>query len=144
MKPYSFGLKSGVCLGTCHPDLVAVVNKVMSWQVMDFSVIEGHRSIERQQDLFREGRSKIDGVIKQGKHNYIPSDAADLMPYPRVINGVNVWKDERRFTILAGLMYAAAAELGIKLRWGGDWDSDGNANDQSFHDLPHFERLRDG
>lgn len=142
MKPYKFGAKSQSCLSTCHPDIAAVVYKVMEWQVVDFSVIEGHRTVERQQMLFREGRSKIDGVIKQGKHNYIPSDAVDLMPYPRVVNGVNVWKDERRFTILAGLMYAAAAELGVKLRWGGDWDSDGNANDQSFHDLPHFERVR--
>jgi len=142
MKPYSFGAESEKCLGTCHQEIQAVIRKVMSWQVIDFSVIEGHRPTERQQMLFREGRTKIDGVVKKGKHNYIPSDAADIMPYPRVINGVNVWKDERRFTILAGLMYAAAAELGVRLSWGGDWDSDGNANDQSFHDLPHFERIR--
>lgn len=139
MRPYKFGPESERCLGTCHQDLQRVIRLVMSWQVVDFSVIEGHRSTERQQMLFREGRSKIDGVIKKGKHNYIPSYAGDLMPFPRVINGVNVWKDERRFTILAGLMYAAAAELHITLRWGGDWDSDGNANDQSFHDLPHYE-----
>lgn len=142
MKPYTFGPESEKCLGTCHQDIQLVFRKVMSWQIMDFSVIEGHRPAERQQMLFREGRSKIDGVSKKGTHNYIPSDAGDAMPYPRVINGVNVWKDERRFTILAGLMYAAAAELGIRIRWGGDWDSDGNANDQSFHDLPHFERIR--
>lgn len=141
MKPLSFGTKSENCLGTCHQDLQRVVRKVMSWQVVDFSVIEGHRNTDRQQMLFREGRSKIDGVIKKGKHNYIPSYAVDIMPYPRVVNGVNVWKDNHRFTILAGLMLAAAAELGIKIRWGGDWDSDGNANDQSFHDLPHFEIL---
>ncbi len=136
---YQFGRTSKICLAGVHPDLQAVVKKAMEWNVVDFSVIEGHRSIERQLMLYREGRSKIDGINKKGKHNHMPSLAVDIMPYPRVVNGINVWKDERRFTILAGLMYAAAAELGFKIRWGGDWDSDGNANDQSFHDLPHFE-----
>jgi peptidoglycan L-alanyl-D-glutamate endopeptidase CwlK len=36
-------------------------------------------------------------------------------------------------------MFAAAAELGVSLRWGGDWDGDGSRRDHSFIDLPHFE-----
>jgi peptidoglycan LD-endopeptidase CwlK len=32
-----------------------------------------------------------------------------------------------------------AKELGIKVRWGNDWDMDGDLNDQKFIDSPHFE-----
>lgn len=143
---YIFGRSSKAKLETCHPALQAIVSKVMSWQVMDFSVIEGHRSLERQLQLYRSGMTHIDGIRKKGKHNYTPSEGVDLLPYPYSLNGVHVWDDRHRFTILAGLMFAAAAELtrtrllvSEKLRWGGDWDRDGNYADQNFHDLPHFE-----
>ncbi len=36
-------------------------------------------------------------------------------------------------------MLAAAHDLGIELRWGGDWDRDAEFDDQTFNDLPHFE-----
>ena len=29
--------------------------------------------------------------------------------------------------------------MNIKIRWGGDWDSDNIMKDQTFNDLPHFE-----
>jgi peptidoglycan L-alanyl-D-glutamate endopeptidase CwlK len=29
--------------------------------------------------------------------------------------------------------------MGIKIRWGGDWDSDGDINDNRFDDLVHVE-----
>ncbi|WP_303605995.1 hypothetical protein, partial [Gilvimarinus sp. 1_MG-2023] len=73
---------------------------------MDFSVIEGHRSIARQQELYRDGKSQIDGIIQRGRHNLIPAEAVDLLPYPATLNGVNVWADRQRFCVLAGLMYA--------------------------------------
>ena len=106
---------------------------------MDFSVIEGQRSIKRQQKLFAEGKSAIDGISAKSKHNETPSLAVDLLPHPHTLNGVNVWADKQRFCVLSGLMQAAAAELNLTLRWGGDWDGDGNNADSNFHDLPHFE-----
>jgi len=34
--------------------------------------------------------------------------------------------------------------MGVKIRWGGDWDRDGQRvsrdPDESFNDLPHIER----
>jgi len=32
-----------------------------------------------------------------------------------------------------------ASQMGIKIRWGGDWDSDGSVCDNKFNDLVHFE-----
>lgn len=134
-----FGARSQKNLSSCHELLQRVACRAIGYGVIDFSVIEGHRAIDRQQQLFAEGKSKIDGVTKRGKHNEQPSEAVDLLPYPHEINGVNVWADRQRFCVLAGLMYAAAAENGVAIRWGGDWDCDGNNADSNFNDLPHFE-----
>ena len=134
-----FGKRSTENLNSAHPDLVRVANKALSYGVMDFSVIEGHRSVERQKELYDDGKSKIDGINRKGKHNYTPSRAIDIMPYPATVNGVNVWGDNQRWCVLAGLMFAAASEIQVNIRWGGDWDGDGNNADSSFNDYPHFE-----
>ena len=139
MADYSFGSRSRKQLDSCDPRLVEIAERALSYGVMDFSVIEGYRSIARQQALYNEGRSKIDGVTRKGRHNEYPSQAMDLLPYPSEVNGVNVWEDRQRLSVLAGLIYAAAAEEGIAIRWGGDWDGDGNNADSTFHDMPHFE-----
>jgi hypothetical protein len=52
---------------------------------MDFSVIEGHRTIERQNELFNQKLTKLDGYIKMSKHNYVISRAIDLLPYPTYV-----------------------------------------------------------
>lgn len=136
---YYFGRESSERLATVHHVLQSICRRALSYGVMDFSVTEGHRPAQMQQALYRQGRTTIDGINDQGKHNQVPSLAVDLLPFPPFVNGVNVWNDHQRFHVLAGLMFAAAAEVGAKLRWGGDWDGDGNNKDSTFHDLPHFE-----
>jgi len=135
----NFGKRSESNLQTADESLQRVMRRALSLEVMDFSVIEGHRSVERQKELFDTGKSTLDGTVKKGKHNYSPSKAVDILPYPSHVNGVNVWNDKQRFCVLSGLIHAAAAIEGVKIRWGGDWDGDGNNADSSFHDLPHYE-----
>ena len=139
MNDFEFGDASENQLRSCEDDLQRVCRMALSYGVVDFSAIEGHRPTERQQMLFRQGKSEIDGVTEKGNHQYQPSRAVDLLPYPKMINGIDVWDDRHRFIFLAGLMFAAAAELGIKIRWGGDWDGDGNNKDSKFDDLGHYE-----
>ena len=83
----------------------------------DFSILEGHRTIERQQKLYKNGKSQLDGINKKGKHNYNPSLAVDIAPYP--ID----WKDVQRFKDLAKIIKRIAKEKEIKITWGGDWRS---------------------
>jgi peptidoglycan L-alanyl-D-glutamate endopeptidase CwlK len=45
---------------------------------------------------------------------------------------------------LAGVVTGVAHELGIKIRWGGDWDQDGEWKDERFVDMPHYELLTAG
>jgi peptidoglycan L-alanyl-D-glutamate endopeptidase CwlK len=125
----SFGDKSAEVLQTVHPDLQAVCSSVI--QTYDFSVLEGFRSDERQDELFRQGKSKLQAG--DSKHNSFPSRAVDIVPYP--ID----WDDINRFYLLAGFMFQAASSLNVQIRWGGDWDMDWDHRDQSFFDLPHFE-----
>lgn len=130
---YRFGRRSLACLGTCHPDLVRVATTAILNSPVDFSVIAGQRSDAEQRRLFEAGKSQLDGVTRKSRHQARPSEAMDLAPYP--ID----WSDRARFHLMAGVILATAASFGIGLRWGGDWDGDGDLHDQSFNDLPHFE-----
>jgi len=129
----SFGTASRQRLDTCHPDLIQVCELVI--ENYDFTVLEGNRSNARQDELFRQGKSKL--KAGESKHNASPSRAVDIAPYP--ID----WDDLHRFYLLAGFMFQGASQLGVKLRWGGDWDGDWIHTDQTFHDLPHFELVGD-
>ena len=74
-----------------------------------------------------------------GKHNKMPSEAVDVVPY---INGKASW-DKLHCCVLAGIVLACAVRLGESVRWGGNWDMDGEPiTDQDFQDLVHFELVR--
>ena len=98
---------------------------------VDCSILEGHRSKERQNKLYDEGRTKV--RYPDGRHNADPSKAVDVTPYP-----VN-WEDRERQTLFAGFVLGIARGMGLRLRWGGDWDQDFQVMDNRFDDFPHFE-----
>ena len=127
-----FGSKSKKKLESCHSDLQKVFNEVIKH--VDCSVLEGHRSEERQNLLFKEGKTKV--KYPHGRHNYNPSKAVDVVPYP--ID----WKDRERFHLFAGFVLGIARSMGVNLRWGGDWDQDWYVHDNRFDDFPHFEIKR--
>ena len=76
------------------------------------------------------------------KHNFTvegigpSSQAFDFGPW---VNGGIPWDDTHLFALIAGVFFAAADDLKIKLRWGGDWDMDGLTTDQTFMDWGHME-----
>lgn len=131
----AFGKSSLDKLQTVHPTLRRVFDEVI--KTVDCKILEGHRSIERQRALYSAGLSRIDGVKKRGMHNHSPSLAVDCAPYP--ID----WKNYQRFREFAKVVIATAANMGIVVRWGGDWDRDGDTTDQKFNDLVHFELVED-
>ncbi len=123
--------KSQSILSTCHQDLEDICHLVI--ETYDFTITEGFRTDARQDELFRQGKSKLQAG--ESKHNQQPSIAVDVVPYP--ID----WDNIARFYLLAGFMFQAAESIDVRLRWGGDWDGDWVHTDQSFHDLPHFELM---
>ena len=87
----------------------------------------GKRTEEEQISLVAKGASKT------MKSKHLEGLAIDLVPYP--ID----WNNTKRFYYFAGIVMAVAREMGLKIRWGGDWDRDDDLDDQSFNDLVHFE-----
>ena len=126
--PY-FGRKSKERLNTCDSNLQKVFNEVIKH--VDCSILEGHRSKDRQNKLYEEEKTKV--KYPDGRHNRQPSSAVDVTPYP-----VD-WKDRERQTLFAGFVIGVASQMGINLRWGGDWDQDFQVVDNRFDDFPHFE-----
>ena len=120
-----FGKRSRERLKGVDIKLQHILNKLV--KIMDVTIIEGLRSQERQDELVSKGASKT----KYSKH--IKGKAVDLAPYP--ID----WEDRERFHYMGGMIRGIAHELDIKIRWGGDWDSDGEIADNSFDDLVHVE-----
>ena len=142
MKKYQFSSRSLRSLDSCHQDLQAIAHQALLCTQVDFAITEGHRSLERQYMLYQAGRSRINGKTKQGKHNQTPSMAFDVCA---IVKGRACWT-ELYLSYLGGVFGAvgdALLDQGIvthRLRWGGNWDQDGEIiTDQTFIDLPHFE-----
>ncbi len=122
-------------LATCHPDLQRLVREVVRRLPahLDLKVIQGWRSSKEQEAAYASGKS--DKKPGESKHERQPSRAVDMALFPVV------WKDEVMFGYLAGIVALIAAELGIGVRWGGDWDTDGSTLDHTLRDLDHWELL---
>ena len=132
MTQRSWSKRSKAQYDTLHPDLQWLLDTVLE-EVADISSIEGHRNEERQNSLYpRFTKLKF----PHGKHNKLPSVAVDFQPYP---------VPERREKLWAALAYIAGRAIeigkrrGLVVRWGGDWDQDGDLTDQNFDDLYHLE-----
>jgi peptidoglycan L-alanyl-D-glutamate endopeptidase CwlK len=104
---------------------------------IDFTVVEGVRTIERQQYLYAQGRTQpgkivtnVDGVNTKSNHQAKTGGwgyAVDLYPY---INGSVRLTDARNLILIARHIKAVAESIGVKIEWGGDW---------KMKDYPHFE-----
>ena len=126
MMPH-FGKRSKERLKGVDIKLQHILRRLV--KIMDVNIIEGLRTQERQNELVAKGASKT----KYSKH--IEGRAVDVAPYP--ID----WEDRERFHYMGGMLRGIAHEMGVKIRWGGDWDSDGEIADNSFDDLVHIELI---
>jgi peptidoglycan L-alanyl-D-glutamate endopeptidase CwlK len=120
-------------LSTCDLRLQLIFTEVIKH--IDCTILCGHRSEQEQTEAYNSKKSKVQ--FPNSKHNNYPSYAVDVAPYP--ID----WNDKDRFFHLAAAVFDVAKQLGVKIRWGGDWDMDGDTTDQTFNDLPHFELTKE-
>lgn len=126
MNTYALSQRSQNNLNGVHQDLVQVVHLALALSRHDFVVIEGVRSLERQKELIKEGKSKT----LNSRH--LTGYAVDIVP---LINSAIPWQDWSAFESVAQAMKQAARQLGIAINWGGDW--------VSFRDGPHYELCRE-
>jgi peptidoglycan L-alanyl-D-glutamate endopeptidase CwlK len=137
-----------------NPNLQAVVRRAIKLTKIDFGVIEGVRTLERQQELFDSKASQT----MRSKHLANEDGygrAVDLMAY---VNGRGCW-ELNVYDDIADAMKEAAIEAQVAIRWGCAWhidnicDFDGTmekamndyidsrraSNRRPFLDGPHFE-----
>jgi peptidoglycan L-alanyl-D-glutamate endopeptidase CwlK len=119
---FSFGRASQEKLATVKIELQHVVRLALYLSPVDFGITEGIRTIERQKILVSQGKSQT------LKSRHLIGEAIDICPY---INGSFTYEDKEAFKQIAAAFDTAAAILGEKITWGGNW--------VSFVDMPHFQ-----
>jgi peptidoglycan LD-endopeptidase CwlK len=121
VNDFVFSKRSLRNLEGVHPDLVKVVERALQLTEVDFVVVEGVRTPEKQKQYFDSGASKT----MNSRH--LTGHAVDLIAWvDRTVNW-NLIHYER----IAAAMKEAGRELGIPVEWGGDW--------KTFKDGPHFQ-----
>lgn len=133
-----FGKASKRRLATVAKELQHLAEEALAVEIIDFSVTDGRRSKERQNQYFAEGKSKVQWP--DSHHNVLePDDLAEAFDLTPFVNGALSY-DKTHCCVLAGVILTKAKELGLKIRWGGNWDRDLEPiTDQDFQDLVHYE-----
>ncbi len=111
---FVLGKKSLDTLVGVDPKLVLVVKRAIQLTQVDFRVNEGVRTIARQKQLLKEGKTQT------LKSKHIDGKAFDLIAL--VDNKVN-W-DASYYIQIAEAVRLAAIELNVPVCWGGCWLGD--------------------
>ena len=113
--------RCGQRLAGVHPDLVRVVERAAR-DGTKFRVIEGLRTMDRQAELVRAGKSQT------MRSRHLTGHAVDLAALDEA--GKVTWA-RPAYEALASRVKAAAAAEGVPIGWGGDF--------RGFFDGPHFQ-----
>lgn len=109
-----------------HPDLRRVFDRALHESPLDFIVIEGLRSEDRQRELVASGASQT----MNSRH--LTGHAVDILPIGPDGKAAFAWPLYDR---VVPVILRIAQEEGVALEWGGHW--------QTFKDGPHFQLARD-
>ncbi len=127
MPKFSKGSKERLALA--HPLLQKLMNEAI--KQFDFTILQSMRGRAEQERAFSLGHTQVH--FGTSAHNWTPAIALDIAPWP--ID----WSNLKPFHTLSQIILPMAKEMKIPIRWGGDWDGDGDLKDQKFIDLPHYE-----
>ena len=146
---YKFSPLSETKLSGCHTDLILLAHQSIGDSPFDFKITDGHRSPQRQFELYKRGRvlidgkwvitdkskvvTNIDGIRKKSNHNYSPARAFDIQI---LVDGVGTWEAKYYRYVADHIMGVAnrlflEGKISNEISWGGDW--------HSISDKPHFE-----
>ncbi|MGL5389426.1 MAG: M15 family metallopeptidase [Serratia sp. (in: enterobacteria)] len=116
-----FNARSETNLLGVHPDLVRVMRLARRFSLVPFSITEGLRSMARQRDLLREGKSQT------LRSRHLTGHAVDVVAMP---SGTVSWEWDY-YAQIASAVRRAGLECGINVEWGGEW--------KTLKDGPHFQ-----
>jgi len=126
-------------LKTCHREIISIMSSAIRYT--DFTILCGYRGEVQQNRAFEGGNSKL--PYPQSKHNKHPSMAVDVCPYPIDWNDINAFKKLNTIIMIVADVQFEIGVIKHRVRWGGDWDMDGETNDNKFNDLGHYELVVD-
>jgi len=98
-------------------------------QFVDCSIICGYRNERDQNEAYDKGFSKL--RFPQSRHNKLPSEAVDAVPYPIDWNDIKRFQNFGKFVINRANKLFKEGKINNKIVWGGNW--------KTFKDYPHFE-----
>ena len=142
---FAFGSGSTAKLNTVHPHLRMIAERALARSPYDFTIVHGWRGEDVQNALEDSGAStkrfpdsRYNQSLDPGVDNPLQtSDAIDFAPW---VNGKKIpWEETHIFAAIAGILFAAADELGLRITWGGDWDTDGNTKEHKLQDWGHVQ-----
>ena len=148
---YKLSTRSQERLMGVEPELKEVVYEAIKVTKIDFGVIEGLRTEEKQKQLVESGASQT------MKSKHLEGRAVDLMAY---IGGRGSW-ELNVYDEIADAMKEAATKVEVAVRWGAAWtvtdirEWEGTMEDamnsyidtrrsqgrRPFIDAPHFELM---
>ncbi len=121
---YKLGLASQKNLIGIDDDLAIIVQRALEVSTVDFSVVDGLRTIEEQERLVQDGKS----WTLDSKH--LSGDAVDIYPW---VDGATSHAEED-YRRVARAMFRASQELGFVIEWGGFWKG-------GKVDRPHWQKV---
>ena len=148
---YKLSTKSQERLIGVEPELKEIVYEAIKVTKIDFGVIEGLRTEEKQKQLVESGASQT------MKSKHLEGRAVDLMAY---IGGRGSW-ELNVYDEIADAMKEAAVKVDVAVRWGAAWtvtdirewegtmeeamnsyiDTRRGQGRRPFIDAPHFELM---
>jgi peptidoglycan L-alanyl-D-glutamate endopeptidase CwlK len=138
---YKLGTRSLKSLDGVHPTLIQVVQKSITDSPVDFTIVEGVRTLVRQRELYAQGRTKAgkivtnaDGVRNKSNHQARQDGygyAIDLYPF---FNGQVQVSHKDTIPCLKRItdhIKATAKTMCVAIECGIDW--------RSPYDPPHIQ-----
>lgn len=116
---FAFGTKSLENRQGVDPRLIEIDDLAIQITLVDFGhgKYAGRRTVALQAELFRDGKSRKDGVVKKSYHQ--TGKALDFYAF---VDGKASWQHEH-LAMVACAYFQAASILGYKISWGGLWSS---------------------
>jgi len=104
---------NGVLKHMVHPFLQELCLRTIRKCPVDFTIIQGWRSDEAQNEAYEAGNSKLKGG--RSNHNKTPSRAVDFSPYPIDFT------DIPKYLVIVNEFKKEAVLMGLPIICGADW-----------------------
>lgn len=125
---YKLSKRSYERLNGVNAILIAILTEAIKESPYDFGIPRsgGLRTAEFQNELYKKGKSQLDGYNKKSYHQ--SGKAFDIFAY---VDGKASWDRDQLTAIARHIQNVAKEQFDVELTWGGDW--------KNFVDMPHFQ-----